>query len=456
LSGRPPNPGAEALAEAARAVAAVVRGRSADEALAAPAGGSRRPAVQAVTLGTVRWYLRLRPAVDALLASPRAVERDVHALLVTAAYQIEYSRDAPALVVNLAVDAARLLGQPRAAGLVNAVLRRLVREREALFARTDADPAVRAAHPRWLVDALAAAWPGQCGQILQANNAHPPMVLRLNTRRRALTDYLGDLTAAGLAGQPLAWTAIHAPAPEGGSVAVVLERPVGVGALPGFEAGWVSVQDGGAQLAPALLQAQPGMRVLDACAAPGTKTGHLLESASGPLELTAVDIDGGRLGRVEENLRRLGLAGARLVEADVRDPESFWDGRPYDRILVDAPCSGTGVIRRHPDIKLLRREADVASFAQTQLEILRAAFRLLAPGGRLVYATCSVLPPENEGVVGRFLQEEPRARSAAMPHGEDLAPAGVAGAYGTQLLCGGAAGSDGFYYACLENTTRGT
>ena len=451
MSGGPPNPGAEALAEAARAVAAVVGGRSADEALAAAQAGGRRPAVHAVTLGTVRWYLRLRPAVDALLASPRAVVRDIHALLVAAAYQIEYSRDAPPLVVNLAVDAARMLGQPRAAGLVNAVLRRLVRERESLFARTDADPAARVAHPRWLVDALAAAWPDQYQRILQANNDHPPMVLRLNTRRRALAAYLGDLTAAGLAGEPLSWTA----AQPGGSVAVVLEHPVGIGALPGFKEGWVSVQDSAAQLAPALLETQPGMRVLDACAAPGTKTSHLLESAPGPIELTAVDIDGGRLGRVEENLRRLGLT-ARLVAADVRDPESFWDGKPYDRILVDAPCSGTGVIRRHPDIKLLRREDDVTSFAQTQLEILRAAFRLLAPGGRLVYATCSVLPAENEGLVGRFLEEEPRARAAPMARGEDLAPAGVAGACGTQLLCGGAAGSDGFYYACLENTTRGT
>ena len=399
-------------------------------------------------LGTVRWYLRLRPAVDALLTSPGTLARDIHALLVTAAYQIEYSRDAPALVVSLAVDATRLLGQPRAAGLVNAVLRRFVRESEALLVRTDADPAARTAHPRWLLEALTAAWPQHCGQILQANNVHPPMVLRLNTRRRQAADYLADLAAAGLNGQPLSWTAAQA-----GSIAVVLERPVAVGALPGFKEGWVSVQDAGAQLVPTLLQAQPGMRVLDACAAPGTKTSHLLESATGPLELTAVDIDAGRLGRVAENLQRLGYT-ARLVAADLRDRESFWDGRPYDRVLLDAPCSGTGVIRRHPDIKLLRRAGDVNAFAQTQLEILRSAFAMLAPGGRLVYATCSILPAENEGVVARFLQEEPAARAAAMPRGEDLAPGGIAGAVGTQLLCGGAAGSDGFYYACLENTTR--
>jgi 16S rRNA (cytosine967-C5)-methyltransferase len=197
------------------------------------------------------------------------------------------------------------------------------------------------------------------------------------------------------------------------------------------------------------------MRVLDACAAPGSKTSHLLEAAAGPLEVTAVDIDAARLGRIAENLDRLGLT-ARLVAADVRDPGTFWDGRPYDRILVDAPCSGTGVIRRHPDIKLLRRADDVAAFARTQLEILRAAFRMLAPGGRLVYATCSVLPPENEAVAARFLEEEPQARPASMPRGEGLAPGGVAAGVGTQLLCGGAAGSDGFYYACLEKTTCGT
>jgi 16S rRNA (cytosine967-C5)-methyltransferase len=450
LSGAPENPGARALAEAARAVASVVRGRSADEALAASEASALRPAVRAIALGTIRWYLRLRPAVEALLAWPRTLARDIHALLVTAAYQIEYSRDAPALVVNLAVDATRILGQPRAAGLVNAVLRRFVREKETLLANADADPATRAAHPGWLVEVLAGDWPEECQQILQANNAHPPMVLRLNLQRRAAADYLGDLTAAGLAGCVMDWTATQA-----GSAALMLERPVSVAALPGFKEGWVSVQDAGAQLAPTLLRAQPGMRVLDACAAPGTKATHLLESVAGALDLTAVDIDAGRLGRVEQNLQRLGLK-AQLVAADVRDPASFWDGRPYDRILVDAPCSGTGVIRRHPDIKLLRRAEDIAGFARTQLEILKAVFPMLAPGGRLVYATCSVLRAENDALIGRFLEEEPRAVPAPMPSGEDLAPGGREGDAGTQLLCGGAAGTDGFYYACLENTTGGT
>lgn len=450
MSGGAANPGAQALADAARAVAAVVRGRSADDALAGVEPSPQRSAVRAIALGTIRWYLRLRPAVDALLSSPAKLAREVHALLVSAAYQIGYSRDAPALVVNLAVDATRSLAQPRAAGLVNAVLRRYVREHEGLLAAADQNPATCTAHPGWLVAALAAAWPEHCGTILEANNAHPPMVLRLNTRRSGPTEYLGELAAAGLQGSLVEWVAAHP-----GFAAVRLDRPVSVGSLPGFKEGKVSVQDAGAQLAPLLLQAEPGMRILDACAAPGSKTSHLLEVAAGPLDLTAVDIDVGRLDRIAENLKRLGLV-AQLVAADVRDPRAFWDGRPYDRILVDAPCSGTGVIRRHPDIKLLRRPDDVAAFARTQLDILKGAFSMLAPGGRLVYATCSVLPAENEAVVARFLDGEPQARAAPMPSGEDLAPGGIAVGVGTQLLCGGAAGSDGFYYACIEKTTRGT
>jgi 16S rRNA (cytosine967-C5)-methyltransferase len=446
LSPKASNPGVRALAEAARAVAAIVSGRSADQALALGDSLPERPIVRAIALGTVRWYLRLRPAVDGLLARPEALAREVHALLLSAAYQVEYSRNPPALVVDMAVDAARELRQPRAGGLVNAVLRRFVRERHDRLAQVDADPAARAAHPRWLVDALTAAWPAQGAQILAANNEHPPMVVRLNAQRRSSAEYLRDLEAAGLAGGAIDWLE-----DRGFSSAVALDRPVPVMALPGFKEGWVSVQDAGAQLAASLLEAAPGMRVLDACAAPGGKACHLLERA-GALELTAVDIDAGRLRRVQENLSRLGLT-ARLVEADVRDPGSFWDGRPYERVLVDAPCSGTGVIRRHPDIKLLRRAEDIAAFVRTQLEILTGAFRTLAVGGRLLYSTCSALPAENEALVGRFLELEPQARLASMRQGEALAPGGLARPAGTQLLCGGAAGTDGFYYACLEKTT---
>jgi 16S rRNA (cytosine967-C5)-methyltransferase len=236
--------------------------------------------------------------------------------------------------------------------------------------------------------------------------------------------------------------------------AVRLEQPIALSELPGFREGSVSVQDAGAQLAAPLLDAQPGMRVLDACAAPGGKTGHLLEHTAGLAELVAVDIDAQRVARIEENLRRLNRS-ARLVAADVRQRDGFWDGRPFDRILLDAPCSSTGVIRRHPDIKLLRRTDDIRALAAAQLEILRAAFGMLAVGGRLLYSTCSVLPDENQGVVERFLETESTARSAPFPAGVTLPPRAVRLGTGVQLLPGAQAGTDGFYYACVEKTTAG-
>jgi 16S rRNA (cytosine967-C5)-methyltransferase len=233
-----------------------------------------------------------------------------------------------------------------------------------------------------------------------------------------------------------------------------LDRGRSVSELPGFAEGVVSVQDAGAQLSAALLQVRPGQRVLDACAAPGGKTGQLLE-VGGDIELTALDVSRERVALIDENLRRL-RRRARTVVGDLREPESFWDGRPYERILVDAPCSSTGVIRRHPDIKLLRRGTDVAAFAAGQLDLLRSAVGLLAPGGRLLYATCSVLPEENERVVACLLEEVPAVSVAAMPKAAALAPGGLDCAVGVQLLPGAEAGTDGFYYACLEKTTAGT
>lgn len=444
----PENQAAAALAESARAVASVLAGQSADRALAPFESSPRRAAVRAITLGTVRWYLRLQPAVDSLLARPRALNRDVHALLVSAAHQIEYSRNAPQQTVHAAVDAARILRRPHASGLVNAVLRKLLERRAALMARIDQDLSRRTAHPRWLVAALQSAWPRQVGSILEANNAHPPLTVRLNPHRRCAERYLQDLASAGLSGRPLG--AVGGAAAE---TAIRIEPPVPVTALPGFREGWVSVQDAGAQLAAPLLDAAPGMRVLDACAAPGGKTAHILERTS-ELELCALDIDPIRLERIAETLARLGLS-ARLVAADVRQPDAFWDGRPFERILVDAPCSGTGVIRRHPDIKLLRRAEDIAPLAATQLEILRAALGMLAPGGRLLYSTCSVLPAENDEVLERLLAEAPQVRAVATLQAQ--LPAGsVPCRQGAQLLGGGAAETDGFYYACLEKTTAGT
>ena len=439
-------PGAPALADAARAVHSIAReGRSADAALADFEDAPQRAAVRAIALGTVRWYLRLAPAIDLLLSRPRGVSSEVHALLIVSAHQVEYSRNAPEATAHAAVDATRLLDQGRASGLVNAVLRRFVRERGALFSRIDSALPGRTAHPAWLVDRLSAAWPEQCEAILAANNEHPPMVLRVDLSRRSVPDYLAELSAAGIAGLSVAWM----------PSAIVLDQPVGVSALPGFSEGVVSVQDAGAQLAAVLLDAQPRMRVLDACAAPGGKTGHLLERTPDLEELVAVDIDEPRVARIRENLQRLKRT-AQLVAADVREPSTFWDRRPFDRILVDAPCSSTGVIRRHPDIKLLRRPGDIGPFAAAQLEILLSASRMLARGGRLVYGTCAVLPAENEEVIQRLLQADSSLQVVAIPRGNALAPGAADREPGGQILPGGEAGTDGFYYACLEKTTAGT
>ena len=438
-------PGASALADAARALAAVVRGRSAEEALARFESAPERAALRAITLGSLRWYLRLAPAVRELTAAPpRGLVPELQALLIAAAHQIEYSRNAPQATVHAAVDAARALGQPRASGLTNAVLRRFVAERGAIFARLDQDPGIASAHPDWLVQALRRAWPAQLEQILCGNNQHPPLTLRIDRTRCGIDRYLAQAAAVGVAARALEW----APA------AVQLDKPVAVGAIPGFREGYVSVQDAGAQLAAPLLDARPGMRVLDACAAPGGKTLHLLEHTPELAELLAIDLDGERLGRIRENLERTGR-NAHLAALDVRAVESKLHPRPFDRILVDAPCSSVGVIRRHPDIKLLRRASDIAAFAVDQEAILRAALRLLAPGGRLLYCTCSVLPEENEQLVRRVLHAEPSARPRPLGPAGQLAPGALDRSIGVQLLPGGGAGTDGFYYACIEKTTVG-
>ena len=445
-------PGATALAGAARAVEAVIaRGESADAALRnAAAGahavaGSDRAALRAIALGTLRWYLRLWPALEALLERPAAVPHGVRALLAAAAHQVEYSRNAPEASVHAAVDAARLLGAPRATGLVNAVLRRFVAERSALLVNVDASAAARSAHPAWLAERILTAWPERGPAVLEPNNAHPPMTLRVDLSRTTRAAYRSQLTLAGIDSHEIQWI----------DSALTLNHPVSVTDLPGFADGVVSVQDAGAQLAARLLEASPKMRVLDACAAPGGKTGHLLELLGDGAEVTAVDVDPTRIELIQENLERLRRT-ARLVVADVREPGSFWDGRPFDRIVLDVPCSATGVIRRHPDIKLLRRAADIAAFAATQRAILQAAAGLLAAGGRILYATCSLLPQENGDVVSAFLAAAPGMRPGRMPPAAALAPGAIECPAGVQLLPGAEAGTDGFYYACLEKTTGET
>jgi 16S rRNA (cytosine967-C5)-methyltransferase len=309
----------------------------------------------------------------------------------------------------------------------------------------DESLAARTAHPQWLVDEIQAAWPARAESILMANNGHPPMVLRVDLSRTSVADVIAELGKTGVEAKAIPWAA----------TAVELAHAVPVSDLPGFAEGKVSVQDAAAQLAAPLLDAQPGMRVLDACAAPGGKTGHLLEHTPGLAEVVAVDIEESRFKRVRENLQRLGRS-ATLVAADVSQPDTWWDGKPFDRILVDAPCSSTGVIRRHPDIKILRRPTDIPALAATQRAILEACFRMLAKGGRLVYATCSVLPAENQTVLAEFLARHPwHARIVPVTLAAQVPEAELT-QNGVQLLPGSEAGTDGFHYACVEKTTDGT
>jgi 16S rRNA (cytosine967-C5)-methyltransferase len=421
---------------AALAVDAVVRrGRTLDAVLEEMTGNARDGAlVREMTYGALRWYFRLAAVAVRLLTKPlKERDADVFALVIVGLYQLEYMRVPPHAAVAETVAAAAVLGKTWAKGLINAVLRRYQRERETLLADLASNIEAATAHPRWLADMLRGAWPDQWQAILEANNSHPPMVLRVNRARLGREAYLAKLQAAGIAAQTTTC------APDG----LVLEKPVSVEALPGFVDGLVSVQDGAAQLAAGLLETRPGQRVLDACAAPGGKTCHILERTPALGELVAVDVDARRLAKVEENLERLQLT-ASLVAGDAGAPDEWWDGQPFDRILLDAPCTGTGVIRRHPDIKLLRRAEDIAELAKRQARLLDALWPLLAPGGKLVYVTCSVMPEENEGRITHFLATHDDA--AEVP--ADM-PCGMARTAGRQILTG-EAGMDGFYYACIH------
>jgi 16S rRNA (cytosine967-C5)-methyltransferase len=432
---------AQRLASAAHSVAAVLTGTSLDESLAqAPEVlAADRAALQALAYGTVRWHFRIAYWLAALLERPGQLRRPLlRALLEVALHQLGFSSHPPHAVVNEAVEAARLIGEPRAAGLVNALLRRFLREREALSTRAMADRQARLAHPAWLIEAIERDWPADAERVLAANNEPAPLWLRVNTRRSDVPAYLATLHGEH----------IGARADESVPGAVVLDTPLDVAQIPGFAAGLVSVQDGAAQLAAPLLEVGQGMRVLDACAAPGGKTGHILERTPGLGELLALERSRERLQLIVDNLQRLGL-NARLVRGDAGRPQEWWDGAAFQRILLDAPCSATGVIRRHPDIKLLRRAADIASMSRDQAALLRALWPLLEPGGRLLYSTCSVLRAENHAVVAEFLASEPTALEVALPRELATIATGVAGTPGLQILPG-AAGMDGFYYACLE------
>ncbi|MDH1619982.1 16S rRNA (cytosine(967)-C(5))-methyltransferase RsmB [Pseudomonas chengduensis] len=395
-----------------------------------------RALAQDLAFGAARWQPRLQLLAEKLLEKPfKAADKDVEALLLIGLYQLLHSRIPEHAAIGETVGCAGALKKPWAKGLLNAVLRRAQREHEAIFAELDRDPVLHSAHPRWLQKALKAHWPQHWQAICAANNAHPPLILRVNRRHGSRDAYLNELREAGIEAEPCTHSR------DG----VRLLQPCDVTTLPGFKEGRVSVQDEAAQLAADLLELAPGQRVLDACAAPGGKTCHLLEVEPGLSEVVAVDLEAKRLARVRENLERLHLE-ATLIAADGRDTGAWWDGRPFQRILLDAPCSATGVIRRHPDIKLTRKPEDIPALAQLQGELLDALWPTLAPGGILLYATCSVLPTENSETIAAFLARTPDAQEVAITGEFGLQPA-----HGRQLLPQ-LDGHDGFYYAKLIKT----
>jgi 16S rRNA (cytosine967-C5)-methyltransferase len=393
----------------------------------------QRALAQELCFGTLRWYHRLDAVAAQLLRKPlRQKDRDVHALLLVGLYQLLVLRMPAHAAVSETVAAARHLGKNWAAGMVNGVLRNAQRRSTDLLAAADQAPSSCWSHPDWWIDILREDWPEHWQQILAADNRQAPMSLRVNLARTARDAYLARLEQAGL-------PATVAPVPDS---ALILRQPVGVDRLPGFAEGMVSVQDAAAQLCAFLIDLQPGHRVLDACAAPGGKTSHMLEMQPGIGAMYAVDNDQQRLARVTENLQRLHLR-AELVAADAGEPASWWDKRPFDRILLDAPCSASGVVRRHPDIKLLRRRRDLDDLVLRQQRLLDALWPLLAPGGMLLYATCSVFRMENSDNIQVF-----RARHTDAGDLPIAADWGLAQAAGRQVLPG-VADMDGFYFARL-------
>lgn len=404
------------------------------DALQSVADVRQRALVQELSYGTLRWFYRLDALLLQLLQKPlKQRDADIRCLLLIGLYQLTQLAMPQRVAVNETVQATEALDKSWARGLVNAVLRNYLRRADSLEVTADPDVEVKYAHPVWLTKQLQTDWPDDWEAILVANNARPPFSLRVNQRRVTRDEYLAELNARSIEAVPLS----HA------ATGLMLKNPVPVEILPGFSEGVVSVQDGAAQLAAGLLALAPGLRVLDACAAPGGKTAHILEAGPDISSLTALDIDGRRLRRIEENLSRLSLH-ARLQQGDAGEPSAWWGGQPYDRILLDVPCSATGVIRRHPDIKLLRKPGDVATLVSRQASLLQALWPLLVPGGMLLYCTCSVLFDENSGQISRFLGL--RADAAEVPIS---AAWGRGCVHGRQILPGENE-MDGFYFACLR------
>ena len=415
---------------ASKAVAEVLAGRSLDRVLkktwsqhGAALTASEHGAIQDISFGSLRFYGELKAILAKLVARPLQ-DADIFALLIVALFQLRYSKAASHAVVDHAVKTVEAIGKPHLKALVNAVLRNYLRQSETLSAALHDDLEARFSYPAWWIDTVRAQYPQQWESILSVGNQHPPMTLRVNRRRCDVSAYLQQLADAGIA------------ASLGEHGAIILAHPIGIERLPGFADGMASIQDQGAQYCAHLLDLAPGQRVLDACAAPGGKTGHILEFAD--VELTAIDKDAERLSQVSDNLHRLKLT-AKLMAADATKLEKWWDKQLFERILCDAPCTASGVVKRHPDIKWLRRAADVASFAQQQAQLLSALWRTLTPGGKLLYATCSIFADENQGQVAAFCRQHSDA---------ELLPLPGASADGLQLLPSDA--SDGFFYALLQ------
>jgi 16S rRNA (cytosine967-C5)-methyltransferase len=387
--------------------------------------------VHELAYGTLRFLGQLQESVRLLAKGPLA-DASVEALLWVALYQLIHTRAPAHSVVDCAVRATARLHRTSAKGLVNAVLRNFLRQRDAVLGAASRSPTGRFSYPRWWIERIQAQWPERSAQVLDAGNARPPLCLRVNVRRVAPDAYAAVLAQAGIA------------AARVGVAGLIVAKPRPASALPGYSEGWFSVQDAAAQLAAPLLGAGEGMRVLDACAAPGGKTTHLAELAS--LDLTAVDIDAQRLDRVAQNLQRLGLS-ARLFAGDAAEPRGWWNGLAFDRILADVPCTASGVVRRHPDIKWLRREADIDGFAAQQRRLLDALWTMLVRGGRLLYSTCSLFRAENAQQVDAFLIGHPDASrvplqlsGAALCDEGQLLPAEGSAAHN----------HDGFFYALLQ------
>jgi len=396
-----------------------------------------RALAQALCYGVLRWLPRLQALSQFLLNKPlKQKDIDIQIIIFIGLFQHLYLRIPPHAATAAAVEITRSLKKEWASGLVNAVLRNFQRQREELLAKIDREVSARLAHPAWILKQLQTDWPQHWEEFAQANNAHPPLTLRINQRCLSRATYLQHLQTAQL-------SAILAPQTENG---ITLDSAIEVQYLPGFEQGWFSVQDAAAQWAAPLLDVPAGARVLDACAAPGGKTTHLLERYQIG-QLVALDHQPARVAMIQANLQRLHLS-AEVHCADASQPATWWDGQPFDRILLDVPCSGSGIIRRHPDIKWLRQPNDIAQLKFQQTGLLKALWPLLAPGGKLLYVTCSVFAEENNLQLQQFLTTHNDGYEIKLPEGW-----GYSLPIGRQIFPGGRDNTDGFYYACLSKAT---